>query len=311
MGAVNSEAIGGVHSYLLYGKETTFGTAVATNLHLGLLTSFRSSIANNLEEHRGFRGTTTGGREIVKYTSGKLDLKFNVDMKVTNWKFLEFVMGTVAGSSNPYTYTLAAIPPSLTVASNIDNPGPTTPADLEETFSGSVVNSCSIKSSVGQPVTSSLEFLSALCVVDTTLSAAVALPDEGVYNFTGGSIELPSGTALTNVTISNNFELLYGVGSRLARKGLPKQVDYKIKITLKYLDNALVTAALGATTPVAAGGPTEYATLKLTFADASRNAVFTFSKVPMTDFARAIEINTPIGEDISLTAATLSVAETR
>jgi hypothetical protein len=82
-------------------------------------------------------------------------------------------------------------------------------------------------------------------------------------------------------------------------------------LTLKYLSNTLVTAALGANTPTATGGPTENATVLLTFADGARNIAVTLSGVPMSDFARSIEINTPIGEDISLTAKTISAAETR
>ena len=309
----NSEAIGGVHSYLLYGAETVYNTAVATTTHLGLLTSFKSSIVNNLTENRGFVGTTTGGRDVVKFTSGKLDLSFTTDMKITNWAFMEYVLGTVAGS-DPYTYTGANIPGSLTVAHNVDNPG-TTATDLEESYSGSAVDSCSIKSSVGEPVSASMEFKAAKVIVDTTLSSAVALDDEAVYNFAGGSIELPSGSALSNiidsvdVTIKNNQEILYGVGSRLGQNALPKERNYNLKITLKYLDNDLVTAALGATTPTATGGPTEYATLVLNFVSGDRSMVMTFSGVQMTDFARSVELNNPIGEDISLTAKTLSAVE--
>jgi hypothetical protein len=309
----NSEAISGVNSYVLYGEETTYNTAVAVTKHLGLVTSFKSSIANNLVENRGFVGSTTGGRDIVSYSPGKLDISGSIDFNVQNWAFMEYVLGAVSGG-DPYTYTGANIPPSITIAHNTDNPGAAS-TDLEETYSGTVIESATIKTSVGEPVTCSLEFKSSKVVIDTTLSSAVALSSEDVYNFTGGSIALPSGSPLSNiidsvdVSIKNNQEILYGVGSRLGVNALPKERNYSIKISLKYLDNDLITAALGATTPTATGTPTEYATLVLTFASGDRSMTMTFSGVPISDFAKAAELNEVIGEDITLTAKTLSAVE--
>ena len=309
----NSESIGGVHSYVLYGAETVYNTPVAVNTHIGLLNSFKSNIANNLAENRGFVGTTSGGRDVVKFTAGKLDLSGSFDFKITNWAFMEYVLGTVAGS-DPYTYTGANIPPSITIAHNIDNPG-SSATDLEETHSGTVIESVSIKSAVGEVTSCSVEFKSALAVVDTTLSSQVALDDEDVYNFSGGSIELPSGTDLPNiidsidVSIKNNQEILFGVGSRLGVNALPKERNYNIKVSLKYLDNDLITAALGATTPTSDGTPTEYATLVLNFVSGTRSMTMTFSGVPITDFAMTADLNEVIGEDISLTAKTLSAVE--
>jgi hypothetical protein len=310
----NAEAVSGVHSYLLYGKESTYNTAVAVTTHLGLVSSFRHNINNNMQEQRAFVGTTTGGRDIVKFTYGKLELGGSVEFKVINWTFMEYVLGSVSGGG-PYTYVGAAIPPSMTMAHNIDNPG-SAATDREETFSGVVVNSASIRTSVGEPVTASLDWNAGLVVIDTTASSAVALPTSDIYNFSGGSIQLPSGSTLSNiidsveVSIANNWDMLYGLGTRLVKAARPKERSYKIKISLKYLDNTLITAALGATTPTATGGPTENATLILTFASATRSMVMTFSGVPMSDFAEIAELNSVIGEDISITAKTLSAVET-
>lgn len=312
---MNSEAVAGSHSWVIYGEESTYNTAVARTVNFGIVTNFKHSVNNNLGEHRGFVGTTTGGRDIFKFTAGKLDLSLSVDFKVNRWQFMKFVLGTETGAG-PYTYTGAALPPSLTISHNIDNPG-SAATDLEETFSGCVVDSCNIKSSVGEPVTCTLDFKAALVVVDTTISSAVALPDEDVFNFTGGSIQLPSGSTLSNiidsidVTIKNNYDILYGVGSRLGRNALPKERNYTIKVTLKYLDNTLITAALGATTPTATGSPTETATLVLTYALGGKSMTMTFSGVPMSEFARVAELNNPIGEDITFTAKTLSAVDDR
>jgi hypothetical protein len=311
----NAEAIGGVHSYILYGEESTYNTAVAVDTHFGLVTNFKPNINNNLKGNRGFVGTSSGGRNVVKFTAGQLDISGTLDFTVTRWHFMEYVLGEVSGSG-PYTYDEADVPPSLTVATNIDNPG-SGADDQEATYSGFVFDSVSIKSSVGEPVTVSANWKAGKVALDTTLSSAVALPDEDVFNFTGGSIELPSGSAISNIidsvdiTITNNWNMLYGVGSRLTQNALPAARDYSVKVSLKYLDNDLYTAALGAATPTATGSPTEYATLVLTFASGTKSITMTFSEVPMSDFAQMQELNSVIGEDITLTPKSLSCEDDR
>lgn len=309
----NSEAVSGVHSYLLYGKETTYASAVSRNLHLGLVTSVKPTINSQMQPNRGLSGTTTGGREVFSFTPGTLDVGLTVDWKVTRWHFLEYAMGTATGSA-PIVYTRANLPPSMTLATNIDNPGSSS-TDQEVTYAGCVWDSVSIKATVGEPVTASASIKASTPVIDTTLSSAVALPSENVFNFSGVTIQLPNGSDLANIVesveinIKNNYSMLYGVGSRLARNALPSDLDYEIKFSLKYLDNALFTAALGATTPTATGSPTEYATLEITFDDAAggRSAVFLFSGVPLSEFAQMHDLNKAIGEDLTFTAKSLTV----
>lgn len=308
----NTEKIAGVDSWLLYGAETTYGTPVAVTTHLGLVQSAKPRIGNNLVENRSFVGTSTGGRAVASFSPGKLDVAMDVDFKVTRWAFLEYVLGAVSGT-DPYTYTAADSFKSLTIATNIENDT----TDQEVTYNGCVFDQVVIKASVGEPVMCTATILGRQPIIDTTVTAKVALPEVEVYNFTGASIEIPGGASLTNIidsveiTIKNNALMLYGLGSRLAQKALPQELSYQIKVTLKYLDNALYTAALGATTPTATGGPTENATVDVNFVLGGKSAVFTFSGVPMSDFATNFELNKPIDEDFTLTAKTLSVVEDR
>ncbi len=307
----NSEAIAGVHSYLLYGKESTYNSPVAVTTHLGLVNSFKANITNNSVGNRGFKGDTAGGRDIVKWTHGNLEYDFSVDFKVTNWAFLELVMGKVTGT---YTYTGFATQPSFTFAHNIDNPG-TSATDQEDTYSGGLAENCVIRASVGEPVTSTMDFKAAKNVIDTTLSSVVALPSENVYTFLGGNIELPATSAILNIidsveiSIRNTLHMLYGVASRLAQNGLGAEREYIVKFTVKYLDNALITAAQGATSPTAIGAPTTHATIELNFVNGTRSAVFTFTDCPVDQFSQLAELNNPIAEDVTILARTLSVLE--
>lgn len=310
----NTEALAGTHSYVIYGEESTYNTAVAGSTNLGLVQSVRANINSNLAQHRSFVGTTSGGRQVAYSTPGVLDLSLSTDFKVTRWHFMKYVLGGESGGG-PYTYTPATTLPSVTLRTNIDNPG-STPTDQELTWSGSVVDQCTIRCAVGEEVRASIDWKAALVVLDTTISSSVALPSEDPFNFTGGSVTIGALTVeniidSVEVSIRNNVEMLAGLGSRLVQRQLAKDLEYSLKINFKYIDNDLVTAALGASTPTATGIPTENSTVVLTFAQGGRSLAMTFSGVPITEYAQMHELNNPIDEEITLTPKTLSCSDDR
>lgn len=312
----NSEAVAGVDSYLLYAEETTYGTDPGSGYDtFGLVTSFKPTINNEVNKRRGFIGSSNGGRTVSNYVPGKLVVGATVDFDITHWAFLEFVMGTVAGS-DPYTYTTASTPGSMTIHHAIDNPGGSS-TDMDMTLLGAVVDSCTIKCAVGEPVTCSLSLVGSNSPYDTSLPSNVAQTHTDVFNFSGASLEIPDSTALDNIidsveiTIKNNFEVLYGLGSRLGQNARPKELEYTIKFTMKYLDNDTMLKLLGATTPTDTGGPTENASLTLNFVNGTRSAIFSFTTFVIDEGSISGELNQLIGEDITGTASTLSVVEDR
>jgi hypothetical protein len=314
MTAVNSEAVSGVHSFLLYGEETAFNTAVTANTHFGLVKNFSPKTNNSNVYLRGMRGTTTGGRNVVGFVGGKAEHSISVEFDVINWFFMEQVLGTATGS-DPYTYSESDNTKSITLVRAIDNPGPTTPVDRDETWAGSVVNSVTIKAAVGEPISATAEILSASHFIDTTIHSAVALPTVDPYSFAEASIALPSGSTLTNIidsleiTITNNYEMLWGLGSRKAKNAVAKARDYKIKFSVKYLDNNLLTKLLGLAIPLDATEPTENATLICTFTNGGKSATFTFTKFVLDDLSGKETLNETIGEEFSGTAYSLAVVE--
>jgi len=309
----NSEAIAGVHSFLLYKKETAFNTAVVADTHFGIVKSFTPKSSNTNTYSRGFKGTTTGGRAVAKILPGKAEFTSSVEFDVVNWAFLEFVLGTVAGS-DPYTYTMAALPSSFTLVRSIDNPGGSA-TDRDEIWSGSVINSATIKVAVGEPVSVSLEIMSAGHMFDTTIHSAVALPSVDVYSFAGADIELPNATALDNIidsmeiTITNNFKAIGGLGDRRAKNMLPEGLDYKIKFSVKYLDNTLLEYLLGAAEPGATTTPTENATIECNFVNGDKSAKLLFTTFTFDDISGKENVTEAIGEDLSGTAVSLTVTE--
>ena len=229
----NTEQVAGVGSYLLYGEETTFGTAVTTDTHFGYVTNLSPTLDNSNTYRRSFVGTTTGGRDVAKILPGVIKNSATIDFDVLNWTFMEFVLGTATGT-DPFTYTGANAPASITLSRSIDN----VTTDRDEIWAGTAIDSITIKASVGEPVSVSMNILSANHQGDTTVATAVALPTEDVYSFSGADIELPNATPLTNIidsleiTISNNYEMLYGLGSRRGQNAKAKARDYKISFTV-------------------------------------------------------------------------------
>lgn len=312
-----SEGLAGSHSYALWAKETTYNTAVTADTHFSAnLQSFRTRIVNNMSSNYGFSGADeVEGRKVLNFTAGVLELFGTAEIKITNFTWMENVLGAVSGSG-PFTYVMAALPPSMTVVTDIDNPG-SGATDQEITWSGGVVESLSLRSATGQPLSGTMELKFAKAVLDTALSSRVALPSETPYNFAFGSIELPTGSVIPNIidtfdlTITNKYQMMSGHNSRLIQAAIPGGIELTIKATLKYLDNDLVTAALGATTPTATDGPTQYATIHLNYGNPDGDTfVVTFTRVPLSEFAQIHETGNPINEDISLSAGDISCVET-
>jgi len=312
----NSEGVSGVDSFVLYGEETAYNTEQATvETHLGLIKSFTPKITNNNAYTRGFVGTTSGGRNVAKVIPGTVDHDISVDMEVINWAFLEYVLGSVAGS-DPYTYSEDNTPPSLTIHRCIDNPG-TASTDQDSIWTGCVIESCTIKASVGEPVTVSLTMKGAHRELDTTILSKQALGTIPGFSFAGGSIELPNASAMSNIidsvelTITNDFDMRKGLGSRETQNALARARDYKIKFTVAYLDNDLLTAVQGAAIPTGTTNPTEYVTIELNFAQGVYTAAFLFTTFVFDEMSGKENVNEIIGEDLSGTAFSLAVTETR
>ena len=304
----------GVDTYLIYGDEATFGSAGTVDTSFGLVSSFTPNRNNSLIKTRGFVGSSSGGRDIAQIVGGKFECGGSIELTPLYWDWLEYLLGSKAGSgtvADPYIYTGANTLTSLTISHNFNN----VTTDKEEAFLGSIINSVTIKASVGENVTATIDFISADLDVDTTISSNVALTDKLPYTFAGGSIEIPNASAISNIidsieiTISNNAEIIYGMGSRVGQAYKLGARDYSVKFTVNYVDNALLTLLLGSATGPT--NPTESATLAVRFdnADSTRYVDFVFSEVVIDTQSDKADLNELVKEDLVAVAKTLSITE--
>lgn len=310
----NSELVSGVSTYLLYGAEATFGTAVTVDKQFGLVSSFSPSMNNNVIKSRGFTGSTSGGRDIAQLVGGRFEASFSLEFTPLNFDWLQYVIGSRSGAgtgASPYVYTGSNTLTSLSVSHNFNN----ATTDREEKYLGCMVNSCTIKASVGEPVTCTLDFVAADIDKDSTLPSNIALTDVLPYTFAGGSIEIPNASAVPNIidsveiTITNNTNIIYGLGSRVGQSKAEGARDYAIKFTVKYVDETLINLFLGnAAGPVQ---PTESATLAVRFdnADGTRYVDFVFAESMMEQMSETANVNEIASEDHTAVAKSLTVNE--
>ena len=176
-----------------------------------------------------------------------------------------------AGTTGAYThtYTEADRLPSFTAKSSF-NVGTT---DVGSILLGCRITTCSITAAVNEALKFSLECPYRYETVGTTFVANLA-DAEPVFTFAHGSIEMPDGTKIAAVqsfelTINNNLEAVYGVGSRFIVDNVAKNREHNFSMTAAFKDyTALMTYFFNGTNSASApdtGSGTEIATLELTF----------------------------------------------
>jgi len=309
----NSEVVGGIDTRILYGAESAYGTGVSTGLIFGgLIQSASFDVDRQVQEHAGFAGTAvTDGRTTAKFTTATVSVRASVDFKVQRWDWLEYVLlatKTGAGTvGSPYVYSIGKATKSITVTENIDNVG----TDSERTYAGMVVNSATIKCAVGEAVSASLELIGGKLAKDTSISAAVAMLTDDLYNFSGGTIEMPDATPIGNIidsvelSFNNNYTLAYGFNQE-AQSARPGKLNMSLRFSTKYLDDDQMDRLMGSSTAITSQTPV---TLALKFTKGSYSIDFVFTNVVINKITDSHNLNEYVVEDVETLASTLVVSE--
>lgn len=303
----NTPVTAGSKSYILYKKESSYGVGITgAYSHFGIETNFEPSLKNNMKAHKGFKGSTTGGRDTLKYTAGKAELDFSLELDFNDESILEFVLGNKTGS----VYTGTDFPSSLNIVHSIDN----VTTDRNENYKGCVIDTCTIKGAEGEPVTCSLNIKSSDMTKSNSLETNVALTDTAPYTFSESTFQLPSATAINNIindfeiSIENNWTLHFGT-SRKATAATPGERNYKVRLSTKYVDDSLIEKAYGGNS-IATDTPTQNATLKIVLTRPDNATLtFDFTLAPIDSYNLKAAINEPISEVIEILAAKLTVTK--
>lgn len=224
--------------------------------------------SNNAERVVGI-----GARNATASVNKNYGGSFTVSGVLSNAYWLLGVLGANAdgGTVGAYThtYTEADILPSFTTTTSFEL-GTT---DFASDLIGCVINTCTISAAINEALKFSLDCTYRYENLGTTKLADLA-DVEPVFTFAHGSIEMPDGTTIAAVqsfelTIVNNAETVYGVGSRFMTAVVAKNREYNFTVTAAFNDYTdLLTYFMNGTntaTAPDAGSGTEIATLELTF----------------------------------------------
>ena len=228
------------------------------------------SVARN---NNAERITGVGARNATATINKQYSGTATINGALTNAYWLLGVLGANvdAGVVGAYTHTYSEADklPSFTTKTSF-NLGTD---DMANILLGCRINSYSLTAAVNEALKFSIEAPYRYETIDSTAIANNA-DVEPVFTFAHGSIELPDGTQLAAVqsfelTINNNLEAIYGVGSRFMADQVAKNREYNFNITAAFKDHtALFTRFLNGTnsaTSPTTGSGTEIATLQLTF----------------------------------------------
>ncbi len=258
--------------------------------------------SNNAERVWGV-GARNATASINKQFGGSL----TISGVLSNAYWLLGVLGVNNDAGDPgaytHTYTEADILPSFTTTTSFEQ-GTT---DFTTDLIGCVINTCTISAAVNEALKFSLD-----CTYryeNITNSQEADLADvEPVFTFAHGSIELPDSTILAAVqsfelTIVNNAEPIYGIGSRFMTAVVAKNREYNFSMTAAF-DNYtdLLTYFMNGTssaTAPAAGSSTE-TTLTLTFTNDDTDILdITLTGVVLNEHTLPQNVNEVVKENVT------------
>ena len=303
--------VGGGSSIALYAFEDMDGWAVVpashtasdeTRVPFGQGIEVNMSRTNNAERVFG-----VGARNATATVNKQYGGTMTISGVLSNAYWLLGVLGTNVdgGSVGAYTHTYseADILPSFTTDLGFEL-GTT---DFESSVIGCVINTCTISAAVNEALKFSLECFFRYENLGTTKSADIPCV-EPVFTFAHGSIEMPDGTTIAAIqnfelTIVNNAEPVYGVGSRFMTKVVAKNREYNFSCTAAFNDYTdLLTYFMDGTNSASAPatGSNAETTLELTFTnDAGDILDINLTGVVLTEETLPQSPNEVVKEDVT------------
>jgi len=308
----------GSRSYVRYAYEGVYNTAEADgNLskYFGHNVKFTASPKNNLE-----RIPNLNSRNYSKYVAKKFEGSFTVDFQMSNAYFLKGVIGAVTSTGGvgayQHSYAESNCPSGATIQSSED-----LDTDSERTFTGCIFDKLTLNMAVGEVVTGKIDGFYSSESKDATLNTTGNDADaDDVFTFAHATLEFPNSTTITEVqsldlNISNNTEMVWGLGSSKSTKRASKQRVYEFSINkIRTKDADLLDKFYGSTTTISdTGTPTSGATLKVTLDNgisgaSNRAVVFEFDNIQVVDPSIPLEPTEIVKESATLYALSIGSA---
>lgn len=291
--------ISGYGAYANFGFEATYGSAASGTRAFGHGTKLSISRKNNMDRVFGL-----GARNSTATVAKKYEGTATVDFLLSNASFFRAVLGTVTdGGSGPSSYTHTYSEANTVQSFSIVNGAELGTNDYVSVLTGAKVNTCTISSAVDEAVSIKLECPYKTETLATSgISSQVAVT-ESIFTFAQGTLSL-GGSTIGNVqsvelTINNNLDGIWGLGSRIKTSQVEKTRMYDLKMTVAFSQNTdLLTKMLGSTSAPATGTPSSVACV-LTFTDGTTSIVITMANIYLNEETLPLDVNEVIKEDVT------------
>ena len=297
----------GYGSYANYGFETTYGTAAASKVRpFGAGVKITHTRRNNMEIIYGL-----GFRNAAGNAAKKFEGSASIEFILTNATWMRALFGAVADAgSYTHTYSETVTVPSFTVATGTE----LGTADEVTELTGCKIDNATITATQGELVKVRLE-----CPYKTETLATSGIASQNTetfsaYSFAQGLLEwTASGGEIGKVqsfelTVNNDLEGVYGLGSRLRAATVEKRREYNLRISIAFKDvTELLTKFYGqATGPLPTSTPATQATIVLTFTQGSgagsagnEKIVMTIANIYFDENSLPKDVNEVIKEDVT------------
>jgi len=305
-------------SYVNYGIETTEGTVCASFPRpFGHGAKITINRKNNMERVHGLGGRNATANSAKKY-EGTATVEFLLGAGQTalahgGASWFRAVMGAVPtdAGAGPYTHTYAES--NTQVAMSIAAATELGTADYVSALIGCKVDTCNISAAVDEIAKVKLDVMYRTETMATTGIGSQVVPTEDPLTFAHGTLSV-AGTTVgyvqsVDLTIKNNVEMVWGLGSRYSTASTVKARQYDIKLSVAFSDVSLLLekfygkAAAVAATDLATLNPAGVA-LVLTFSNGGattslRSIAFTFANFYINEHSLPLDVNDVIKEDVT------------
>lgn len=313
----NVEIVAGISTYLLYGAESTFGTAVTVNVNFGgLIQEMSPELNRNLIEHRGVVASNYDGMEVAVQTDGMVEGRVPTIIRPVVWDWLQYAFGSRTGSGtggSPYLYTADSSPTSLTIGVN-DNFATT---DRERLLLGCIAERISIAFATGEPVEVTIDWVYADEDKDSTLTSNQNITSGNPYTYLGGTFELPNASALGNIIEDGTIEISWDVQmhaginvttANIARGATRSNMQIRVNWTQKAITDTVLEDVLGGSSGVTT--TTVSATMGIKFTNGSTKHIdFQFGNTQINLFTERHRIGETLVEEAEAWPISLTIEE--
>lgn len=239
----------GAMSSFLFKKEASYGTAVAPDRSIGLVT-------------KGFEPNTEAGYMEGEYLSnielGSLAPSHyafdgSVEFDAQHFRFMDFVMGgttTHVETTGDWKHTFVAANtiPSMTVDMSLD-----ATSDYVWRYAGVAVNTATVNFSTDKPVNVSLDMVGKTTDTSDTSATAAVIDDIAIFTPTMTTISVGGGTLTLvkdlTLTIENKIADAKYLASPLRQHATPMHRRYSMTFTMDFQNMTEYERFLGSTSP--------------------------------------------------------------